>query len=105
MPLVLIAPTNFHYGVDGCTKDWVSFGNWQYQLNEGLDVLPQNEKNTISTLIKGITNKKEIVKVLYHYLQDNTRYINVLLGVGGYKPHPATYVSENKYGDCKALTN
>ena len=105
LPKVMIAPLYFDYGVKGCTKDWESFGKWQYQLIEGLDQLPEKEKNVISRLIKGVTDKKEIVKILYHYLQDNTRYINVTLGIGGLKPYPASYVAENKYGDCKALTN
>jgi hypothetical protein len=68
-------------------------------------MLPDDEKKTLSALINGITDKKEIVKTLYHYLQDHTRYINVSIGIGGLKPYPASYVAQNKYGDCKALTN
>lgn len=104
-PLVIITPLYFNYGCEGCSKDWVSYGNWQYKLMQGLDILPEDEKRKISFLIKGITDKKEVVKVLYHYLQDNTRYINVSIGIGGLKPYPASYVAMNKYGDCKALTN
>ena len=105
IPKVIVAPINFTYGIKGSTKDWKSFGNWQYKLLEGLDLLPEKEKTAIASLTKGITDKKEIVRVLYHYMQDNTRYINVTLGVGGLKPYPASYVTQNKYGDCKALTN
>jgi len=104
-PYVKMVPLNFTYGVEGSTADWKSFGNWQWRLNEGLDVLPENEKKTILELTKGTADKKEIIKILYHYLQDRTRYVNVSLGIGGYKTYPASYVSENKYGDCKALTN
>jgi transglutaminase-like putative cysteine protease len=104
-PLVLISPEYFTYGLDGCSKDWASFGNWQYRLNAPLDDLPENEKKIISQLIRGITDKKEIVRILYHYLQDHTRYINVSINIGGCKPYPASYVADNKYGDCKALTN
>ena len=104
-PFVKMVPLNFTYGVEGSSADWKSFGNWQWRLNEGLDILPENEKKNITELTKGTTDKKEIIKILYHYLQDHTRYVNVTLGIGGYKPYPATYVSENKYGDCKALSN
>lgn len=104
-PSIIVAPLNFQYGVEGSTKDWASFGNWQYRLIQGLDVLPDEEKATVTALINGITDKREIVKTLYHYLQDHTRYINVTIGIGGYKPYPASYVAQNKYGDCKALTN
>jgi hypothetical protein len=104
-PFVIVAPLYFQYGVDGSTKDWESFGNWQYRLIKDLDILPDGEKIQIATLINGIEDKSEIIKILYHYLQDHTRYINVSIGIGGLKPYPASYVAQNKYGDCKALTN
>lgn len=104
-PYVIVAPLHFQYGVEGSMKDWESFGDWQYRLIKDLETLPDEEKSKISMLINGVTDKKEIVKILYHYLQDHTRYINVSIGIGGLKPYPASYVAENKYGDCKALTN
>ena len=104
-PYVIISPLDFNYGISGSSKNWISYGNWQYQLMQDLDDLPNDEKLTISSIINGISDKKELVKTLYHYLQDHTRYINVSIGIGGHKPYPASYVALNKYGDCKALTN
>jgi hypothetical protein len=104
-PYVRLIPLHFQYGVEGSSKDWQSYGNWQLRLIQDLDILPDAEKSVVSGLINGIKDKKEIVKILYHYLQDRTRYINVDIGIGGMKPYPAAYVAQNKYGDCKALTN
>jgi hypothetical protein len=105
LPSVSIVPLQFDYGCKGSTADWKSFGKWQSDLNDGLGNLPENERLKISGLIGQTRDKKEIARILYHYLQDNTRYVNVTLDIGGMKPYPAEYVSVNKYGDCKALTN
>lgn len=105
MPQVIVVPQEFKYWNPGNQDSWQSFGDWIYNLGEGLDELPEEEKLSVSKLITGQTDKKEIAKILYHYLQDRTRYIAVTIGVGGLKPYPAEYVSKNKYGDCKALTN
>jgi hypothetical protein len=105
VPMVLIIPLQFTYGISGTTDTWQSYGNWQNNLLGGLDKLPLIDQQKITTLIGSIQDKRQIIQILYHYLQDNFRYVNVTLGVGGMKPYPAEYVSNNKYGDCKALTN
>jgi hypothetical protein len=104
VPLVLIAPYRFFYGVEGSTESWKTYGNWCFRLNSGLLDLPESESKTVLSLVSGINDKKEIIRILYYYLQDHTRYINVRIGTGGMKSFPASYVAKNKYGDCKALT-
>lgn len=104
-PKVVIASNEFYFGVKGSSKNWVDYGNWFLDLNKGLLRLPDSEMKTIDELLTGITDPKEKIKKLYYYLQDHTRYVNVSIGLGGFKSYPASYVAENKYGDCKALTN
>jgi hypothetical protein len=105
LPHVKIVPAEFFFERKGFFESWMTYGNWQYEVNYYLSNLPDNEKATITSLIQGITDRNEKIKILYHYLQDVTRYINVSVKTGGMVPYPATYVSENKFGDCKALTN
>jgi hypothetical protein len=105
LPRVIVLPENFNWFTKGCFSSWTSFGDWYSDITAGLDILPESEKIQTSQLLKGITDKREIVKRLYHYLQDHTRYINVSIKYGGLRPYPAEYVAQNKYGDCKALSN
>lgn len=102
---VLIVPLEFEYGIKGSNESWTSFGDYIAGLMQGLDVLPASEMARIIELTSGLPDTLAKIKALYHYLQDNTRYINVSVDIGGMKPYPASYVSLNKYGDCKALTN
>lgn len=104
-PIIYIVPTDFYYGVKGNTENWQNFGDWQYNLNIGLNDLPETEKLNVDKIVNDVYDKREIVKKLYNYLQDNTRYINVSIKTGGVRPYPASYVAANRYGDCKALSN
>lgn len=105
LPSVAIVPLEFSYESKGSFNDWISYGNWQFELLQGLNELPDIEKSKVDDLIKDVTDDYERIKILYHYLQDETRYINITIETGGLKPYPASYVALNKYGDCKALTN
>ena len=104
IPGVKIVPLNFIFGTSGSNESWYSLGKWVSDLNNGLDDLPESEINKVVKLISGISDRKETARILYHYIQDNTRYVSVQIDIGGWKSYPASYVAKNKYGDCKALT-
>ena len=41
------------------------------------------------------------VKVLHHWVAQNIRYLGIYVGAGGYVPHDAQSILDNRYGDCK----
>ncbi len=90
---------------EGSNASWKDFGRFIYDLTKGRDVLPDDVKAKVHQLTDGIKDEKEKVKVLYEYMQQNTRYISIQLGVGGWQPFDAKYVATKRYGDCKALSN
>ena len=99
LPLVEIVPLNFMFETEGSFESWITFGNWIVDLIGPPEDLPKSEQARIRSLIEGLTDQREILNILYHFLQDNTRYINVSIETGGFKPYPVSYVVTNKYGD------
>ncbi len=104
-PMVEVMPERFFYGVQGEVKSWKDFGNWKYELIKGLDVLTPEESKKVHKITDSIPDVTDKIKTLYHYMQDNTRYILISLKQGGLIPYPASYVCTNRFGDCKALSN
>ncbi|TKC10589.1 DUF3857 domain-containing protein [Pedobacter polaris] len=103
---VKVSPTQFEYdNTTGSFDNWKNFGAWIYKLNENGNVLPVTTKALVQNLIKDAKTQKDKVSILYHHLQQNTRYVSVQLGIGGFKPILAEKVAQVNYGDCKALSN
>ncbi|HEX4878159.1 MAG TPA: DUF3857 domain-containing protein [Chitinophagaceae bacterium] len=104
--MVIFGPTDFQMdSYKGNMQSWQDFGKYQYALLQGRDQLPDHVKQRVHQLTDAITDKKEKIALLYDYLQKNTRYISIQLGIGGWQPFEAKFVAEKAYGDCKALTN
>jgi Domain of Unknown Function with PDB structure (DUF3857)/Transglutaminase-like superfamily len=105
-PRVIFAPSDFEVqGYKGNMSSWENFGKFINQLRAGRDVLPDDIKKKVHELTDNLKDPRQKVYVLYDFLQKNTHYINVSLGIGGWQPFPAEYVATKKYGDCKALSN
>jgi hypothetical protein len=88
----------------GSTNTWEEFGRFFYALNQGRDQLPEPVKQTVHQLTDGLSREQKISK-LYAYLQQQTRYVSIQLGIGGWQTFDANFVANKGYGDCKALSN
>lgn len=105
-PYVDLATDQFsYYGFQGDLSSWQSFGSWIRDLYKGLDDLPADRQAFFQNMVKDAPNEKEKIRRLYHYLQENFRYVSIQLGIGGLQPFSATFTDQKKYGDCKALSN
>ncbi len=101
-----ISPDKFELeGYKGSMATWEELGKFQLQLNKGRDKLPEAIKQKVQQLTAGLSDPKDKIRVLYEYMQQNTRYISIQLGIGGLQPFDASFVANKAYGDCKALTN
>jgi len=103
---IFFGPTEFEIEkYKGNMQTWQDFGKFVHALRQGKDNLPATIKQTVHQLADNIADPKEKIAKLYAYMQQNTRYISIQLGIGGWQPFDATYVATKAYGDCKALTN
>jgi len=105
-PLLLIGSNQFEYdGHRGNMSDWKGMGAWYTDLVKQTNQLSEKYKAEIQSLVTGASTDLEKIKILYSHLQKSCRYVSIQLGIGGFRPFPADFVHEKKYGDCKALTN
>jgi len=107
MPRLSLRLKKFHLkGEKAEVNSWEEMGTWMNNslLKNGFE-LPIGTVNKAKSLVNGINDDLEKAKVIYKYVQDNTRYISVQIGIGGWKPISAIDVDKVKYGDCKGLSN
>ena len=104
--IVKIAPNKFKVeDYEGNMNSWKDFGLWYYELYKDRLNLPETSNKDFQSTIKEEDNAREKVIKLYKKMQSKTRYVSVQLGIGGWQPFDAAYVSDHGYGDCKALSN
>ncbi|HEY8397639.1 MAG TPA: DUF3857 domain-containing protein [Flavihumibacter sp.] len=105
-PYVALGASTFKLGnFKGDMSTWIEYGKFMAQLIEGQDQLPDFEKQKVAEIVAGCSSDREKVEKLYRYMQSKTHYVGIQLGIGGWKPFPASYVATKGYGDCKALSN
>ena len=52
-------------------------------------------------LTAGATTERDKVRRLYNWVSRQIRYVSLEIGAGGYIPHAAQSILDNRYGDCK----
>lgn len=105
-PYAFFNPTDFFFdNTTGTMKSWKEYGLWAYSLLENRDVLPPAFQQRIKDMTAQCKTDKEKVEVLYDFLANNTRYVSIQLGIGGFQPISAADVNKTGFGDCKGLSN
>lgn len=64
------------------------------------EVTPEIAK-LANELTAGESSKRAQARKLYDWVSSHIRYVNIVLGAGGFTPHKAADVLKNGYGDCK----
>lgn len=106
-PCVMMGLESFHLeGVDGTATTWEAFGKWYGNtILSGTTDLSDETKAKIKALVGAEKDPVKKAKIVYDYVQKKSRYVNIAVGIGGWKPMLANDVDRLGYGDCKALTN
>ena len=106
LPIAFFSPTKFvYYGTQGSLSNWNEYGKWEYSLIEGRDELPNDLRQELHRLTDNLKSDRDKVEAIYKRLENTTRYVAILLGIGGQQPAPASSVAKSGFGDCKGLTN
>lgn len=107
LPIVRFGNEKLSLGnVKGSISSWNDFGTWYFQnFLEGLDGLSEATVLRMRALTQHAKSDIEKARIIFDYVQNNTRYISVQIELGGWRPFPAKEVDKLGYGDCKALTN
>ncbi|MCH8567025.1 MAG: DUF3857 domain-containing transglutaminase family protein [Balneolales bacterium] len=106
VPLILIKSDQFSMdGKNGSLESWNNFGRWINELWSGRQQLTPATIERVEQIAASHDRPEDVILELYSYLQRNTRYVSVQLGIGGLQTETALFTDRNRYGDCKALTN
>ncbi len=102
-PKVFVTPEQFTLeNTPGSNASWTAFGDWFVSLNSEPYTLTPKTMEFIDGLNKN--DRETLIRAIYEYMQDKTRYVSIQLGIGGFKSLPTEEVEKYGYGDCKALT-
>ena len=92
-------------GYNGSFRSWKEYGKFRRDIMEGRDVLPAALATEVHETVDGVADEREKIDRLYRLMQQRCRYVSIQIGLGGWQPFSAEFVEQNRYGDCKALTN
>lgn len=75
---------------------------YQQRAKDKVQVTPAIQKLAQEVMQKNNAQTPlEKVKALHHWVSQNIRYLGIYVGAGGYVPHDAQSILDNRYGDCK----
>ncbi len=81
--------------------DWDEISAWFNDLAKDQFKLDEAIRQKVAELIAEAATPEDKARHIFHFVASEIRYVGLEYGVSGYKPHKATEIFKNKYGDCK----
>lgn len=79
---------------------------WNASLISKIEKSDLTEVHRIADeLTNGLTSDREKTHAIFNWVQENINYVAFEYGFGGLIPRDAAQVCNNRYGDCKDMTN
>src|SRR3984957_18259596 len=103
-PEVLTSPVGEPALLVSTFVDWTEFAEWYSRIARLADEVTPEITAKAAELTRESKTDRDKVQALYHFVT-NLRYVAIPLGVNSYRPHAATNVLRNQFGDCKDKAN
>lgn len=81
--------------------NWSDFAAWYSQLTASVRDSSPAMQQKVQELAPASQPLLARIKALSHFAQRDVRYAAIEIGIGGYRPHQASQIFSNRYGDCK----
>ena len=85
-------------------RDWAEVANSFGRLNLPKAAVTPKIQALADQITTGVSDRRIQARLLYDWVSTHVRYVNVILGIGGFEGHPAESVADHGYGDCKDHT-
>ncbi len=82
-------------------KNWAEFGDWYTGLTSGVRTASPALQQKVQELAPSSLPIMERIKKLAGFSQHDIRYVEIQIGIGGFRPHSAADTFTHRYGDCK----
>ncbi|HEV7675820.1 MAG TPA: DUF3857 domain-containing protein [Candidatus Angelobacter sp.] len=82
-------------------KDWNQLAAWHAQMHAGSFEASPSMQQKVQELAPASLPLFDRIKALARFAQKDIRYAAIEIGIGGFRPHPASEVFTHRYGDCK----
>ena len=82
---------------------WDDVAGWYHRLSDPRMAAGPGVERQARELVAGLPDDLTKLRALFTWVRDRVRYLAVEIGMGGFQPHPAEDVCENRYGDCKDM--
>lgn len=86
-------------------QDWKSISEWYGPISRSALETPEKLEEVARQLLAGIDGEDEQVARIAEFVRSSVAFVQISLGDGGWRPHPAHEVHRNLLGDCKDMAH